>query len=110
MPSRAICAVPTRTIAASRLPADHGRQQAVVGRQEHMSAGRDSDDVARSADARIDDRDVHRAGREIAEGARQPEPRLGRPVHDDLVREIDDAAPAGWRLRITPFMTPTNGP
>ena len=33
---------------------------------------------------------VHGAGGKIAECARQPEPRLGRPVNDDLMREIDD--------------------
>ena len=30
-------------------------------------------------------------GGKVAERARQPEARFGRPVHDDLVREIDDA-------------------
>src|SRR5215472_12277082 len=56
-----------------------------------MAAGAHGDDVARRADPGIHNRHVHRAGREIAECARQPEAGLRRPVHDDLVSEIDHA-------------------
>ena len=70
---------------------DDGGQQAVVGRQEIVSAGLHGENVPRGADARIDHGDVHGGGREVAEGARQPEARLRRPVHHDLIHEIDDA-------------------
>ena len=74
-----------------RRTAHDGRQQPVVGREEQMVAGAHGDDAARGADARIHHRDVHRAGRKIPEGAREPEAGLRGPVHHDLVRQIDDA-------------------
>ena len=70
---------------------DDRGQQAVVGRQEIVSTGLHGQNVARGADARIDYRDVHGCRREVVEGVRQPEARLRRPVHHDLMREIDDA-------------------
>jgi hypothetical protein len=51
----------------------------------------DDHDVACRAHAGVDDRDVHRARRKVLPGTREPESRFGRPVHEDLVSEIDDA-------------------
>ena len=56
-----------------------------------MPARGDDDDVARSSDAGIDDRDVHRAVRKVRVRPRQPEPRLRRPIHRHLVRDVDDS-------------------
>ncbi len=56
-----------------------------------MSLGRHRHDVPGRSDPRVDDGDVDGAERKVPERAGQPEARLGRPVHHDLVREIDDA-------------------
>ena len=83
-----------RRRAASRTgvaqPLQHACQQAVVGREEQLPVGLDDRDVPRTADARIDDGDVHSARRKVPEGTAEPEAGLGRPVHQDRVRQVDE--------------------
>src|SRR5262249_48955953 len=67
------------------------REQAVVGCEEVMAPGTSGDDMTRSTEAGIDSRHVHGTGRKVVEGSCEPEAGLGGPVHDDLVREIDEA-------------------
>ena len=47
-------------------PRHYRRQQPVVRREERVTVRDHGDDVALRADARIDDRDMHRAVREVA--------------------------------------------
>ena len=56
-----------------------------------MPIALDDGDVARAADARVHDRNVYRAHREVPERARQPEARLGGPVRENIVRKVHDA-------------------
>ena len=70
---------------------DDGRQQPVIGRQEHVSLGLHRHDIPGGADARIDHGHVHRSRGKVDERPRQPEAGLCRPMHDDLVGEVDDA-------------------
>src|SRR5450755_4759677 len=56
-----------------------------------MLSGRYHDDVARCAHPGIDHGNVHRTGWKIAKGPREPEARLGRPMDDDFVREVNDS-------------------
>ena len=67
------------------------RQQAVVGRHEHVVLALGDEDVPFRAHARIDDREVNGSGREVAIRAADPEACLGWPLCRYIVREIDDA-------------------
>ena len=92
------------------LAADDRRQQAVVRGEEARG---------RRAVTAMMSREVPTPGsttamctvpaREIPEGARQPESGLSRPV-DEISWVRSTIRAPGSRLRMTPFMTPTNGP
>jgi hypothetical protein len=74
----------------ARVAGDDWGEQPIIGREKHMILHGHRHYLARCADAGIDDGDVHSSGWKVLEGASQPEPRLCRPVNDDLVGEIDD--------------------
>jgi len=75
----------------------HRGQQAVVGRKEDVVLRRDRHNLARCPNAGVHDSDVDGPRWEVPERSRQPETRLSRPVHDNLVGEIDD--PGFWKSR-----------
>ena len=70
--------------------ADQRREQAVIGRKKAVPAGLDRDDVPGGSDSRVDHGDVHGPGRKVPVRPAQPETRFRRPVHHDLVRQVDD--------------------
>ncbi len=55
-----------------------------------MPVGDDRHDVALGTHPRVDHGDVHRAVGKVAVRPRQPEARLRRPVHRDIVGHVDD--------------------
>src|SRR5439155_22926811 len=69
------------------------RQQPVVRTDEETAIGHDAERAARRADARIDDRDVHRVAREVRHGVPEDE-RAGEYVlRRDAVRHVDHGDP-----------------
>ncbi len=73
-----------------RMSSNHWREQSVIRGEENVVLRRHRHNLARGADAGIDNRDVHGPRRKVLECPRQPEPGLRGPMHHDLVGEIDD--------------------
>jgi hypothetical protein len=69
---------------------EHHGQHAVVGRHELVIAGVGGDAPARGADARIDHREEHGAGRKVAIRSGQFEGAGEHVVRGNLVRDINE--------------------